>query len=53
MKKQYIKPQLVVAQMAEMHSLLVVSTLQKAREEDYDEENINQFRDATGGIWAD
>ena len=53
MKKQYIKPQLIVSEMVEMQSLLVVSTLQKAREEDYDEENVEQFRDATGRIWAD
>ena len=51
-KKEYIKPELNVYQM-ETISILAGSEILKAKEEDYNEESVNEYRDTWGNIWAD
>ena len=51
-KKEYIKPELNVYQM-ETISILAGSEILKAKEEDYSEESVNEYRDTWGNIWAD
>ena len=51
-KKEYIKPELNVYQM-ETTSILAGSEIVKAKEEDYSEESVSDYRDARGSIWAD
>ena len=51
-KKEYIKPELNVYQM-ETQAILAGSYLEKAEEEDYREESVDDYRDTGGNIWAD
>ena len=51
-KKEYIKPELNVYQM-ETISILAGSEIVKAKEEDYNEGSVNEYRDPSGSIWAD
>ena len=53
-KKKYIKPVVSVMEM-ETTAILAGSVIQKAKEEDYSEENVKDFWDNTTnkGIWAD
>ena len=51
-KKEYIKPELNVHQM-ETQAILAGSYLEKAKDEDYSEESVSNYRDASGSIWAD
>ena len=51
-KKEYIKPELNVCQM-ETQAILAGSCLEKAKDEDYSEESVNDYRDTWGNIWAD
>ena len=51
-KKEYIKPELNVYQM-ETQAILAGSFIKKASEEDYNEESVSDYRDASGSIWAD
>jgi hypothetical protein len=50
--KEYIKPELNVYQM-ETTSILAGSEIVKAKEEDYSEESVSDYRDSSGSIWAD
>ena len=51
-KKEYLKPELNVFQM-ETQAILAGSYLEKAKEEDYSEESVEDYRDPSGSIWAD
>ena len=51
-KKEYIKPELNVFQM-ETQAILAGSYIEKAADEDYNEELVNEYRDTWGNIWAD
>ena len=51
-KKEYIKPELSVYQ-TETQAILAGSCLEKAKDEDYNEESVNDYRDTWGNIWAD
>ena len=51
-KKEYIKPELNVFKM-ETQAILAGSYLEKAKEEDYSEGSVSDYRDASGSIWAD
>ena len=51
-KKRYIKPVVSVMEM-ETTAILAGSVIQKAVEEDYSEESVSNYRDASGSIWAD
>ena len=51
-KKEYIKPEMNVYQM-ETTSILEGSEIVKAKEEDYSEESVSDYRDSSGSIWAD
>ena len=51
-KKKYIKPLGIVMAM-ETTAILAGSVIQKAAEEDYSEESVSNYRDASGSIWAD
>ena len=51
-KKEYIKPELYVYQM-ETQAILAGSYIEKAKEEDYNEGLVNDYRDPNGSIWAD
>lgn len=51
-KKEYIKPELNVYKM-ETTSILAGSEIMKAKEEDYSEGSVRDYRDASGSIWAD
>ena len=51
-KKEYVKPELNVYQM-ETQAILAGSEIVKAREEDYNEEYVRDYRDPNGSIWAD
>ena len=51
-KKEYIKPELNVFRM-ETQAILASSYIEKAAEEDYSEESVNDYRDPSGNIWAD
>ena len=51
-KKRYIKPVVSVMEM-ETTAILAGSVIQKAAEEDYSEESVSDYRDASGSIWAD
>ena len=50
-KKEYIKPELNVFKM-ETQAILAGS-FEKAKEEDYNEDLVNEYRDPSGSIWAD
>ncbi len=50
-KKRYIKP-VVSAMEMETTAILAGSVIQKAAE-DYSEESVSNYRDASGSIWAD
>lgn len=51
-KKEYIKPELSVYQ-TETQAILAGSYIEKAADEDYSEESVKDYRDASGSIWAD
>ena len=51
-KKEYIKPELNVYRM-ETQAILAGSYIEKAKEEDYSKESVNDYRDTWGNIWAD
>ena len=51
-KKEYIKPELNVYLM-ETQDILAVSGIKKAKDEDYTEESVKDYRDTWGTIWAD
>ena len=51
-KKEYIKPELSVYQ-TETQAILAGSNIKIATEEDYSEESVKDYRDASGSIWAD
>lgn len=51
-KKEYIKPELNVYKM-ETTSILAGSEIMKAKEEDYSEGSVSDYRDSSGSIWAD
>ena len=51
-KNEYIKPELNVYQM-ETQAILAGSYLEKAADEDYNEESVNEYRDTWGFIRAD
>ena len=51
-KKKYIKPVVSVMEM-ETTAILASSVIEKAAEEDYSEESVSNYRDASGSIWAD
>ena len=51
-KKEYIKPELNVFKM-ETQAILAGSYIEKAKEEDYNEDLVNEYRDPSGSIWAD
>ena len=51
-KNEYIKPELNVYQM-ETQAILAGSYPEKAADEDYNEESVNEYRDTWGNIWAD
>ena len=51
-KKRYIKP-VVSAMEMETTAILAGSVIRKAAEEDYSEESVSNYRDASGSIWAD
>ena len=51
-KKEYIKPELNVFK-TETQAILADSFLEKAKEDDYNEESVNEYRDPSGSIWAD
>ena len=51
-KNEYIKPELNVYQM-ETQAILAGSYLEKAKEGDYSEESVDDYRDTWGNIWAD
>ena len=51
-KKKYIKPVVSVMEM-ETTAILAGSVIQKASDEDYSEESVSNYRDASGSIWAD
>ena len=51
-KKEYIKPELNVFQM-ETQAILAGSYIEKAANEDYNEDLVNDYRDPSGSIWAD
>ena len=51
-KKEYIKPELNVYQM-ETQAILAGSVIEKANDDDYSEESVNDYRDSSGNIWAD
>ena len=51
-KKEYIKPEITVLQM-ETQAILAGSYIEMAKEEDYSEESVSDYRDSNGSIWAD
>lgn len=51
-KKEYIKPELNVYRM-ETQAILAGSYIEKAKDEDYSEKSVNDYRDTWGNIWAD
>ena len=51
-KKEYVKPKLNVYQM-ETQAILAGSYIEKAAEEDYNDEAISEYQDPSGCIWAD
>ena len=51
-KKEYIKPELNVYRM-ETQAILAGFYIEKAKEDDYSEESVNDYRDTWGNIWAD
>ena len=51
-KKEYLKPELNVFRM-ETQAILAGSYLEKAKDEDYNEESVEDYRDPIGNIWAD
>ena len=50
--KEYVKPEMNVYQM-ETISILAGSEILKAKEEDYSEGSVSDYRDSSGSIWAD
>ena len=46
------KPELNVYRM-ETQAILAGSYIEKAKDEDYSEESVNDYRDTWGNIWAD
>lgn len=51
-KKNYIKPEVKVYHI-EAQTILANSTISTAKEEDYTDENVNNFIDSDGSIYAD
>lgn len=53
-KKRYIKPQVKVVEI-ESQQILAVSgeTINFANDDDYREENVSNWRDSEGGLWAE
>ncbi|WP_308274812.1 hypothetical protein [Prevotella sp.] len=51
-KKEYIKPEMNVYQM-ETQAILAGSKIKIAADDDYSEESVSDYRDASGSIWAD
>ena len=51
-KKEYIKPEMKVYQI-ETPSILVVSGIEKAKEDDYSNENVNDLIEDGGIIYID
>ena len=51
-KKEYLKPELNVFK-TETQAILAGSCLEKAKEGDYSEESVKDYRDTWGNIWAD
>ena len=50
--KEYVKPEMNVYQM-ETPSILAGSVIEKAKEEDYNEDAVSNYSDPSGSIWAD
>ena len=50
--KEHVKPEMNVYQM-ETPSILAGSVIEKAKEEDYNEDAVSNYRDPSGSIWAD
>lgn len=53
-KKRYIKPQVEVVEI-EPQQILAGSgnTINFANDDDYREENVSNWRDSEGGLWAE
>ena len=51
-KKEYIKPELNVFK-TETQAILAGSYLEKAKDKDYSDESVEDYRDPSGSIWAD
>ena len=51
-KKNYIKPEVKVSHI-EAQTILATSTISTANDEDYTDENVNEFIDSDGFIYAD
>ena len=51
-KKNYIKPEVKVYHI-EAQTILANSTISTAKEEDYTDENVNEFIESDGFIYAD
>lgn len=50
-KKEYIKPEISVLHI-QAQTTLAGSFIQKASEEDYEEDNVSSYRDSYGSYWA-
>ena len=51
-KKNYIKPEVKIYHI-EAQTILANSTISTAKKEDYTDENVNEFIDSDGFIYAD
>ena len=51
-KKNYIKPEVKVYHI-EAQTILATSTIKTANDEDYSDENVNDFIESDGFIYAD
>ena len=51
-KKEYIKPEMSVYKM-DTQAILAGSKIKIAADDDYSEESVSDYRDASGSIWAD
>ena len=51
-KKNYIKPEVKIYHI-EAQTILATSTISTAKEEDYNDKNVNDFIESDGFIYAD
>ena len=51
--KEYIKPEINVIHIQEIQSILTGSQITKASDDDYNEENVDDYRDTWGNIWSE